>query len=251
MVIYTPRLCNDVAFLPPRNNKAHPITCQEILSPDQIEAWKTRKSFEAANNLLLHHRQAETKPTSGDNLNNIIIGGIPIGAQTHVGREGRRITSGAVTGGPANSHGNTADDATSAEASVVLAQRAPKSRGGKIKRLSDEELKKLGIDPRTVEELRNELMGLAGDKGWRLEVVEIENAPGAAGDDGEGIRQIRGIIDSDESDSDSIGLEKVGGKRKKDGEKRNDRAGEKEVPLTGGDVPDGNEGTEEEYVEDL
>ena len=35
MVIHTPRLCADVAFLPPKETKAHPITCQQVVSSDE------------------------------------------------------------------------------------------------------------------------------------------------------------------------------------------------------------------------
>lgn len=231
MVIYTPRLCNDMAFLPPRSNQAHPITCQEILTPDKIEGWKTRKSSEAASHLLLQPQPNSEKkqqpPLSSDDDNDhpnnndmIIIGGVPIGAQKHVGREGRRITSGAVAGGGSSFTNTNSNTSPKAEPDIILAQRSPKSRGGKIKRLSDEEIRRLGIEPQKVLELQNELMALAGDKGWRLEVVGIENAGGGGGAAAAtGIRQIRGVIDSDDSDSDSSdggGGSSLGNKGKKE-----------------------------------
>lgn len=43
MVIYTPRLCNDVAFLPARDNEAHGITCKEVLTPEQIEEYRLQE----------------------------------------------------------------------------------------------------------------------------------------------------------------------------------------------------------------
>lgn len=43
MVIYTPRLCNDVTFLPPRDNKVNGITCRELLSLEQQEDFVKRK----------------------------------------------------------------------------------------------------------------------------------------------------------------------------------------------------------------
>ncbi|KAL8964852.1 MAG: hypothetical protein Q9183_004175, partial [Haloplaca sp. 2 TL-2023] len=53
MVIYTPRLCNDIAFLPPRENKAAPITCQEILaSTSDIPEWRARKQAEAERKMV-------------------------------------------------------------------------------------------------------------------------------------------------------------------------------------------------------
>jgi hypothetical protein len=44
MVIYTPRLCNDVTFLPPRDNKANGITCREVLTEEQQEEFYKRKN---------------------------------------------------------------------------------------------------------------------------------------------------------------------------------------------------------------
>jgi len=54
MVIYTPRLCNDVTFLPPRDNKANGITCREVLSLEQQEDFAKRKAKqEHANSLKM------------------------------------------------------------------------------------------------------------------------------------------------------------------------------------------------------
>ncbi|CAZ79883.1 unnamed protein product [Tuber melanosporum] len=44
MVVYTPRLCNDVAFLPPREDRANSISCREIMTPGQIEKYHTDKA---------------------------------------------------------------------------------------------------------------------------------------------------------------------------------------------------------------
>ncbi|CCX34808.1 Similar to Protein OS-9 homolog; acc. no. Q4IEA7 [Pyronema omphalodes CBS 100304] len=44
MVIYTPRLCNDVTFLPSRENKANTISCTEILEKEQQEEFFRRKA---------------------------------------------------------------------------------------------------------------------------------------------------------------------------------------------------------------
>ncbi|KAF8467768.1 glucosidase II beta subunit-like protein-domain-containing protein [Kalaharituber pfeilii] len=46
MVIYTPRLCNDVAFLPPREGRANTVECREILNPAQVEEWHIKKQKE-------------------------------------------------------------------------------------------------------------------------------------------------------------------------------------------------------------
>ncbi|RPB02322.1 hypothetical protein L873DRAFT_1673877 [Choiromyces venosus 120613-1] len=46
MVVYTPRLCNDVAFLPPREDRANNISCREIMTPGQMEKYYAGKAKE-------------------------------------------------------------------------------------------------------------------------------------------------------------------------------------------------------------
>jgi len=54
MVIYTPRLCNDATFHPPRDNKANSITCREVLSLEQQEGFaKHRAEQEQADTLKI------------------------------------------------------------------------------------------------------------------------------------------------------------------------------------------------------
>lgn len=52
MVIYTPRLCNDVAFLPPRENRAHAIGCQEVMKRPAIDEYYTKAEQPEALKLL-------------------------------------------------------------------------------------------------------------------------------------------------------------------------------------------------------
>ncbi|KAL8700330.1 MAG: hypothetical protein Q9201_005500, partial [Fulgogasparrea decipioides] len=81
MVIYTPRLCNDVAFLPPRENKAAPITCQEILaSTSDIPEWRACKQ-----------EDADRKLVAASSSGRPIVGGIEVGGMKLVGKEGQRI----------------------------------------------------------------------------------------------------------------------------------------------------------------
>lgn len=46
MVVYTPRLCNDVAFLPPREGNSNLVQCKEVMNPEQIEEWKIKRAKE-------------------------------------------------------------------------------------------------------------------------------------------------------------------------------------------------------------
>ncbi|KAH0537095.1 hypothetical protein FGG08_006098 [Glutinoglossum americanum] len=165
MVIYTPRLCSDVTFLPPRENKAHSITCREVIPSDDIEDWKIRKTAESQRKFLVGTQEPAT------------VGGIEVGAALNVGKDGRRIDSG---------------DRGSVD---VVATSKGRAKGGKVEMLTDEELRKLDLDPETIDMLREKLQNLAGDKGWTLEVFDTE--------DGE--REIRGVLDPDPSEADESG----------------------------------------------
>ena len=49
MVIYTRRLCEDHAFLPPKQDRAHGVECREIMTAKQIEEYQAanrRKAIE-------------------------------------------------------------------------------------------------------------------------------------------------------------------------------------------------------------
>ena len=180
MVIYTPRLCNDVAFLPPREIKANPIVCTEIVSEDEIDDWKARKAAEAERKLVGPGNKGSVRPT---------VGGIEVGGQKIVGKDGKRIE-------PPRSQ--QPPDGAKAD---VVAKSDPNEKGGKVQRLSNEDLKKMDLDPATVEVLRKELEEIAGDKAWMLEVVD---APG-------GFRELRGIVEGDEDDESEQGSRKDGG----------------------------------------
>lgn len=44
MVVYTPRLCDDVAFLPPREDRANGVQCREIMDPKSFEDFYRQKA---------------------------------------------------------------------------------------------------------------------------------------------------------------------------------------------------------------
>ncbi|KAL8640687.1 MAG: hypothetical protein Q9226_008717, partial [Calogaya cf. arnoldii] len=117
MVIYTPRLCNDVAFLPPRENKAAPITCQEILaSTSDIPEWRQRKQNEA-----------ERKLVAASSSGRPVVGGIEVGGMKLVGKEGQRIETPPSTAFNMR-NGNGKDDV---KAETLAAQESVED-GGKM-----------------------------------------------------------------------------------------------------------------------
>jgi protein OS-9 len=167
MIVYTPRLCNDVAFLPPRQNKAHTIACREILKPDQVDEWLQRKSAESALTLIDQGREAP-----------LMAGDVEIGAMNEVGREGRRIQKGKVVSLPEE------------KVETVAMQK-----NGKLQRLSKEDLRKLDLNPETVEAFRKEIQDLAGNKDWKVEKI----------DDHRGVTQLRGVVAGDNDDEQEAG----------------------------------------------
>ncbi|KAJ5707170.1 hypothetical protein N7488_006971 [Penicillium malachiteum] len=170
MVIYTPRLCDDIAFMPPQQDEINNIECREILMPEDVAEWEEIKEWYLAHRLVDEAR-AHEEPQ--------FVGGIQIGGRQLVGMEGKQIEKGRVA--PAGE-----------DFVEVLAKR----ENGEVKRMSKQGLKSYNLDPERLEEMKKRLEELAGDGDWILEVV---------GRDGE--FTIKGIIDSDdteETESDAV-----------------------------------------------
>ncbi|KAG2415674.1 hypothetical protein HFD88_006865 [Aspergillus terreus] len=169
MVIYTPRLCNDVAFQPPQQDEVHSIECREVLSAEQVPEWEAMRDYHLAQQLV--DAAAAATPEFP------IVGDIEVGAQRLVGTEGKEIEKGRV--------------ASAWEEKVdVVAKR----ENGEVQSLSREELEKFDLDPKKIEDLRKRLEELAQGKDWTLEMVTAN-----------GERGLRGIVttddDSDEEDA--------------------------------------------------
>ncbi|KAF2648335.1 hypothetical protein K491DRAFT_612974 [Lophiostoma macrostomum CBS 122681] len=186
MIIYTPRLCNDVAFLPPQENLAHPIACKAVIPESDIDAWtlaqleeKTKEAerlvaFENDNPFREMQDGAE-----GNSKRRPLIGGIEVGAKSLVGTEGKVIEKSVVAGGGKETFVGT-----------VASSSGPQ--------MSKEEMKRLKIaDPQDVEKLKRNLQKLAGRKGWKLDLVDTPRG-----------REFRGIIEADEEDEGQQGASK-------------------------------------------
>ncbi|KAM4066808.1 glucosidase II beta subunit-like protein [Hirsutella rhossiliensis] len=163
MIVNTPRLCNDIAFLPPQETKANPISCQLIADDDTPDAIK----------------QAETSETKdAEKETEVTVGGVVIGARKLAPPRGFW----------------TGQEANEDRLIEVLVRAASKEDGGKIQMPTAEELEQLDIDPKIVEEMKAKMVEMAGDAGWKLEVVELN---------GGDFRELRGIIDGDEAGDES------------------------------------------------
>lgn len=159
MIIYTPRLCNDVAFQPPKESRAHSITCQEIISEADVEAWEDIYEASAAPQIL-----EQTAPEQ------IYLGSIEVGGMKYVGSEGKKLERGRIV--------LTQDE----RAETVLMQK-----DGQVSGLSKAELKKMKLDPDDLESFRKELQKMAGPKDWKIERLDDRN----------GRTQLRGVVSAD------------------------------------------------------
>lgn len=161
MVIYTPRLCDDVAFLPPQQEEVHNIECREVLHPDEVSEWEAIKEW------YLAHRLTDAAAAQTDVQ---IVGGIEVGGRKLVGVEGKQIEKGRV--------------ASAGEERVeVVAQR----ENGEVRRASKQTLKKYELDSEKVEDMKQRLEEIAGDKDWTLEVVEAN-----------GVVKFQGVVDTED-----------------------------------------------------
>ncbi|KAK0719018.1 glucosidase II beta subunit-like protein-domain-containing protein [Apiosordaria backusii] len=179
MVVQTPRLCDDVAFLPPKVTRRHPVTCKQIVSSEEEEsAWRYQKQVEAGGVLEGTGERAKVKvgrPSGGvDNnpFSGMTIGGVVVGGHK-------------ILGGRVNADGTPAFKlmpprhiaalATPKAASATQVLLAKEKEGAPIDRLSPEKLEELGIEESFLDEMEQKLEAVSGGEGWRLEVVD---APG-------------------------------------------------------------------------
>lgn len=142
MVIYTPRLCNDVAFLPPQQDEVHSIECREIISPDDVSEWEA--------NLEEYLQESQTLGESAPS-ELPVVGGIEVGAQMLVGKQGRQIEKGRIA-------------STEEEKVAVIAKR----ENGELQHMSKEELKKHDLDPEKIEMFKRRIEEVAQGKDWKL-----------------------------------------------------------------------------------
>ncbi|RGP63613.1 os-9 [Fusarium longipes] len=194
MVVNTPRLCNDVAFLPPEETRANPIRCK-LISDERNEPPSLDQAVPLAKDEAQEPlKHEETGVKSGDTTPEdarkepINIGGVVVGA--------RNVLSGADEAGkppaklpPPRSYFSNSN--TDAERFLkVVASGKSKEDGGDIEILTTEELERLDLKPSVVKDMTDRMKKLAGKYGWKLELVEL---PG-------GEKELRGYIDADEEE---------------------------------------------------
>ncbi|KAI1453148.1 glucosidase II beta subunit-like protein-domain-containing protein [Annulohypoxylon moriforme] len=174
MVVNTPRLCADVAFQPPKEERANIISCRAIVSEAERADWHAQKTLEAQAAMIDQMRENLKAPIT---IGGVVVGGRRMLGDGEDGQEAHRLA-------PPRNFRNP----NIAPLVEVVAKGSSKEEGSKVDILTDEELARLNLSPEMVEELKKELQKLAGDRGWKLEVVETPGDP----------REIRGVVDTDE-----------------------------------------------------
>lgn len=224
MVVQTPRLCADAAFLPPKEARAHAVTCRRVgngkeggggeggwfgLAGREVGEGVASAAGQAAGVILSAAGAGgkEEKAEAGESKSaGVTIGGVLVGGRKMLGTGAdgtpaarvpppRHLSGGRGGGGGGGGAGAVVE---------VLAKGHSKAEGGQVEVLTREELEKLDLSADAIEELKRELQKLAGDNGWKLEVVEVP---------GEGA-EIRGIVegpDDGEEEGKEGGLKKEGG----------------------------------------
>ncbi|KYK58488.1 Protein OS-9 like protein [Drechmeria coniospora] len=200
MVVNSPRLCQNAVFLPPKETKANAIKCQLISAaaaddddrstprleqtegaqPDGVGGAEGEKT--TAGSRAGDEAGDEAGHDAAEELGVVTVGGVVVGA--------RHVLSGADEVGKPPlklaAPQNTFETSVGDRMVDVLIKVASKADGGKVEKMSTDELKRLELDPSVVEDMKKKMERLAGDQGWKLEVVEI---------DGGNMRELRGFVD--------------------------------------------------------
>ncbi|KAF2200412.1 Pkinase-domain-containing protein [Delitschia confertaspora ATCC 74209] len=238
MIVNTPRLCKDDAFMPPTESLAHPISCQPVVPESETSAWTERRLREIADREmeLLKALVEEDNPlremspgAEGHSPRRPVVGGIEVGAQKEVGGEGRVIEKSVVVGG----------------GKEVKAVTIASSDGFT---LSPAELKKLSInDPKHIERLKRKMIEQAGNLAWKLELVDTPHGT-----------EFRGILETEpdeqeKEESEGMGKTREEGEGRKGGEKENTKGSKEGVrgEEQEGEAQDEEKGTEEVYKDEL
>lgn len=203
MVVNTGRLCDDVAFLPPVEIRANPISCQliaengagtpllldqELRRQEPVESQVEQTTTELDGESLPQAQPEKQTP--------VTIGGVVVGARNILSRGDETGKASAKLEVPRSSWDSGL--AASPEDKTTLAEGASKEDGGKVKGLSTEELEQMKLEPELIKQMQEKIQELAGDLGWKLEIVDL---PGGE------FRELHGYIDEEEIQTEDHGKE--------------------------------------------
>ncbi|OAA78024.1 Glucosidase II beta subunit-like protein [Akanthomyces lecanii RCEF 1005] len=228
MVVDTPRLCSDAAFLPPEPTQANAITCNLVSDEPSLllDSKKETHEMEEKNGEKVGGAAAvaaaaatalkELLRDTGDGAKGkrAVVGDINVGSRSilSLGDEAGRVPFKLT---PPRSFMSTGL-AQEPKFQVIVAQGASLEDGGEVESLSREELRKLEIDPDTVKKMAAEVQKLAGDSGWRLEVSDSGLA---------GVRELKGYIDDDDEDEEAEKKAKAKAKQQRESKEKAKKTG--------------------------
>ncbi|KAI1192617.1 glucosidase II beta subunit-like protein-domain-containing protein [Nemania serpens] len=225
MLINTPRLCVDVAFRPPKEERANIISCRAIVPESAQADWHARKTLEAQAAMVGRAREAAKSP--------VVIGGVVIGGRQMLGQgeDGKEAPSLSPPRNFQASSGSRRGSGGLDKLVEIIASATGKDEGGQVNIMTEEQLRELDLRLEDVENLRKEIQKLAGDKPWQLKMVEL---PGNN-------RELVGIIEDDGEDEDDAG-----------GDGKNSGKVQRGKGKSGGRSEEGDkeEGSEEEFFRD-
>ncbi|RMY46896.1 hypothetical protein D0865_09000 [Hortaea werneckii] len=228
MVIQTPRLCDDVAFLPPQKDQPNSITCAPVLKESEIEDYerdlKDLREAEQEAAQLFENEEKAAQAFGSEGLIQI-AGDILIGGHAIV-PEQLKLEKGAIVGGGKETYIDTVA-----------------SSDGRT--LSEEHMKKLGLgDPKAVEKLKKELEKIAEGESWKLDVIDTPRG-----------REYRGII-GDENEKEKNADKKEPEENKQEKQEVKEQGDEKQEGKGQSDEKQdenkeaSNRGSEEEYYKE-
>jgi protein OS-9 len=214
MIIDTPRLCNDVAFLPPQESKAHAIACTLVLPSASIPSYLAAKESQLASEDERSAEELDIELNDAINLletgqirlkpgNREFAGDIEIGAHKFIPTD-KKLEKGVIVGGGKEKHLETI-----AKSDGYVAE--------------EKVLRKLGIKSiKDMDAVKKEVEKAAKGKDWRLDVVETPRG-----------KELRGVIETRGGNDEGSGT--GDGSLQQDGEQSQDQQ----------------EGSEETYKEEL
>lgn len=193
MVIQTPRLCNDVAFLPPQKDRPNTISCSPVLRDDEIDDYERDiKEARAADEEDMAWET--TAVLDGPVYDALVhpVGDLFVGGRKFV-PEGVKIEKSAIVGGGKETYVDT----------IAYADG---------RAISKPTLEKLGIgDSKAIDKLKKELEKHAEGQNWKLDVVDTPRG-----------REYRAVIGDDEEEGEEEAAGQGGASKKKEGSKLKD-----------------------------
>ena len=273
MLVYTPRLCSDVAFQPAQESEPHAIMCEEIVADSVLKSIDDDISAAESSDSTAAIGETEGDDVSVDEQGDAyshadlsipflhdldFYDGSGFDPAAHQDQEPEPepdqapkkppvVVVGGTTVGAKKLVGGTEGRTISKSVIVGGGQETYvdtiASSDGRM--LSEAEMKKLRVmNVRDVEKIKRDLAKVAGGKGWKLDVVDTPRG-----------REFRGVIETDGKGSEGSDDEKDGQGSHGGGNGDDGSTGkaDKERGDRGGGQGKGrkHKGTEETYKDDL